>query len=244
MARAQVLRQERQRGQISLFEEAGPLLPEDRLPEVPQWSRSEVLAKEKEVLGFYVSGHPLDPYREELEAFAIPLEKLEELSPGSEVRVGGMVSAVRTVHDRSGRPMAFVTLEGLDGSVEVVAFWEAYEQYRELLADNRAVLVVGRLSGNESGRAKVRVEEVMPLEDAWERLVRALCIDLRGASEEHLEQLREALERHRGKCPLLFKVHTRRGDVFVRSKSLKVSPSPELLAELRRDMGYEAVRLM
>ncbi|HID10234.1 MAG TPA: DNA polymerase III subunit alpha [Candidatus Latescibacteria bacterium] len=243
IARAQVLRQERQRGQISLFE-AGPALPEDRLPEVPQWSRSEALAKEKEVLGFYVSGHPLDPYREELEAFATPFENLEGLSQGSEVRIGGMVAAVRTIQDRSGRPMAFVTLEGLDGSVEVVVFWEAYERYRDLLSDNRAVLVMGRLSGNESGRAKVRVEEVLPLEEARERLVRALCIDLRGASEERLEHLRASLERHRGGCSLLLRVRTKWGDVFVRSRSLKVSPSPELLAELRREVGREAVRLM
>lgn len=237
IARGQAVRQERRRGQISLF---GTSLPEDKLPRVRPWSKMEALAKEKEVLGFYVSGHPLDPYREELEAFATPWSKLEELPLGSEVRVGGIVTGKKTLQDRSGRPMAFVTLEGLDGTVEVTAFHEVYEKFGELLNDNRAIMVVGRLSGN----SKVKADEVFPLEEVGERMVKALCIDLRGASEEGLEALKSKLERYSGKCPLVLVVRTKRGDVLVRSRSIKVKPSPELLAELRREMGGDAVRLI
>lgn len=237
IARGQAVHQERRRGQISLF---GASPPEGKLPRAKPWSKMEELAKEKEVLGFYVSGHPLDPYREEIEAFATPLSKLEELPTGSEVRVGGMVAGTKTLQDRSGRPMAFVTLEGLDGTVEVTAFHEVYQKFGNLLEDNMAIMVVGRLSGN----SKVKAEEVFPLEEVRERMVKAICIDLRGASEEGLEALKSKLEGYRGKCPLLFLVRTKRGDVLVRSRSMKVEPSKELLAELRRQMGDEAVRLM
>ena len=166
---------DRARGQISLFE-----LPEAEqvrgfagrsLPYVEPWKDWEKLTKEKEVLGFFVSGHPLEQYRADLERLTThSSESLGRARSGAKVRLGGMIAEVRQTTDRNGRLMAFVTLEDLYGPMDAVVFADTYEKYREMLQPDTVILVKGRVSppsnnNSNNGRSSFRAEEFRPLEE-------------------------------------------------------------------------------
>ena len=175
---AQSAQKDRARGQISLFElpQASQVrgLAGKTLPYADEWKDWEKLAKEKEVLGFFMSGHPLEQYRAELERMTThSSESLGTARSGAPVRLGGIVSEVRQNTDRNGRLMAFVTVEDLLGSVDIVVFADLYEKYRDLLQPEKVVMVKGRASrpngnngnGNGNGRASLRAEEFRSLEE-------------------------------------------------------------------------------
>src|SRR5205814_921068 len=147
LARAASVISDRQRGQSSLFgalEERSPQMPES-VAKLPEWSEHEMLAHEKELLGFYVTGHPLTPYVPILEKYALAnTATLASLQNRALTRIGGMISAVQNgVSKKSGKPYSMVTLEDLEGSVQILCMNENYDKYRDLLCIGKAVLVVG-----------------------------------------------------------------------------------------------------
>src|SRR5438105_1391888 len=153
MTRAAGVVQDRQRGQSSLFgmlEEKAPAQkePADALPE---WPQHELLAAEKELLGFYVTGHPLTPYAPLLEKFALSNSiTAAQLANRSLTRIGGLISTVQQgISKKSNKPYAMVTLEDLEGSIPMLCMNENYDKYRELIVPNKAVLVVGEISNGE-----------------------------------------------------------------------------------------------
>ena len=150
LARAASVIADRQRGQTSLFgtlEERTPQPPES-MANLPEWPEHELLAHEKELLGFYVTGHPLTPYAPILEKYALTnTTTLAQLAPRSLTRIGGLIAAVQNgVSKKSGKPYSLVTLEDLEGSVQVLCLNENYDKYRELLAPGKAILVVGEVN--------------------------------------------------------------------------------------------------
>ncbi|MCL6451779.1 MAG: DNA polymerase III subunit alpha, partial [Acetobacteraceae bacterium] len=164
---AQELHRRRQAGQLSLFEGEGRAAGfgsgEEDLPEVEEFPPGRRLAMEKEVLGFYITGHPLSGYAEELKASGVTgLERLPELQDGARVKVAGLVTAVKRVVTRSGQIMAFLTLEDMVGSVEVLVFPKVYERCVGWLESDSVVLVTGRVSVQEE-QVKVAADEVSPL---------------------------------------------------------------------------------
>ncbi len=213
MELAAAVQRDRARGQTSLFDlfgagpsEAGPARPEDDLPEVPPLPPTEQLRAEKEVLGMYLSGHPLAEWGELLDACTdTSLESLAERPDRSTVTVGGVVTGRRVIRTRNGSRMAFFTLEDLTGSVEVVAFSEVFGRARELIEkDDVPVVVRGTLEKGEDA-AKILADEVLPLASAPERLTREVHIRVNAAFHtrddlENLQRLMAAPE-HRGDTP-------------------------------------------
>jgi DNA polymerase-3 subunit alpha len=168
MDQAQAIQASRQRGQISLFEADGmeaqaAVVSNHTLPTVPEWSERERLGREKEMLGFYLSGHPLAKYAADLEAMGIRASgDVPDLPEGAEVKLGGLLAEYKDHTDRNGRPMAFASLEDLDGTVDLVVFPDAYERAREELVADAVIVVQGRLSGRngegprDAGRRRER----------------------------------------------------------------------------------------
>ena len=248
---AQHLQEQRLKGQISLFDQDGAA-PEVQerlsLPDSQAWTESEELAQERELLGFFVSGHPLRRYAADLRYFAIPLSDIDSGNDGSSVRVGGLVSRVSLSTDRRGKQMAFATLEDLGGKGDIVFFSDAYERCRDLIRPDEAILIEGRLS-RRNGSMSVQAESAIPLSRARESLTRAVNVTFRRerVAPDILEQLRSLCERHTGKCHLL--IHLGEGprknrpagnggngngraggcETVVRSRSLRVDPCDELL---------------
>src|SRR5208282_1916433 len=168
LARAASILADRQRGQSSLFGALEETASRQSEPEeaVAEWPEHELLAQEKELLGFYVTGHPLTPYAAILQKYALATTgSLGQMENRQLIRIGGLVSAVQQgVSKKSGKPYAMLTLEDLEGSVQVLCMNENYDKYRELLVPGKAILVIGEVN-NGDDRPKIFPQEIMALED-------------------------------------------------------------------------------
>ena len=235
LTRAASVISDRQQGQSSLFgtlEERATRAPESTA-EVPEWSQHELLAYEKELLGFYVTGHPLTPYAPILEKYALATTAtLAELQNRALTRIGGLIAAVQNgISKKSGKPYSMVTLEDLEGSVQVLCMNENYDKYRELLTPGKAILVVGEVNTGDD-KPKLFPQEIMPLEDAPRRFTKQVHLRLHTAhlTPDNLKAIHDLAAAHRGKCPLFLSLERPSGDkVYIEThETFFVAPSREL----------------
>jgi DNA polymerase-3 subunit alpha len=243
-------RAEHEAGQGNLFPGSGAgaevRAGSDVLPDLAEWDERTLLGYEKATLGFYVSGHPLESYRELLGEFAShSTAALAELPSGSEVAIGGLVGDLRRRKSRRGEWWASFVLEDLDGRVEVLVFPKAYQLCQQLLGQDQAILLAGRL---EAGDARVRIvaDSVTPLDELRERRAGALQlrVDAARLDEELIGRLRRAIEAHRGETSLLLEV-ARAGEFALVARAdpaLRVTPSPALTQALEALLGPGGVR--
>ncbi len=240
LARAASIVADRERGQSSLFgslEEKATPMPE-AIRNLPEWPQHELLAHEKELLGFYVTGHPLTPYAPILEKYALTnTAKLAELSNRSLTRIGGLIAAAQHgVSKKNGKPYSMVTLEDLEGSVQVLCMNENYDRYRELLVPNKAILVIGEVNTTDE-RPKIFPQEIMPLEDAPQKYTKQVHLRLHTAhlKLEHLEAVRELAAAHPGKCPLFLCFVQPGGEVIFVEVHERYFVTPSLALERAAD---------
>jgi DNA polymerase III subunit alpha len=262
---------DRDEGQAQLFanaggdeEHAGPGTPAGfTLPAAPAWTETEQLGFEKETLGLYWSGHPVDRYAAELEDFGARLttELLEQPTNGSradgwgpggpkpiepDTSVGGIVAACRQLKTRKGDRMAVFTLEDAQGGVEVIAFPEAYQRAASLIETGTMVLVRGKLERDDES-VRILASEIVPIEAVRERLAREVKIRIRKPANQTVQALLEVVSRHRGDRRLSFEIETDaprplRVSLDV-SAQIRVRPSPALVAEVEQIVGPGAVSL-
>ena len=232
---AQIANEQKLRGQGSLFDEVEEVMAQvdnPSLPETEPWSQSERLERERELLGFYVSSHPLNQHAPDLRYFATPIGELERYADGASVRIGGLITRVSTSTDRRGQSIAFATIEDQGAKTDVVFFSDAYTRFRSLIEQGEAVLAEGRVS-RRNGNIGLQGESLIRLAEAREKLTKAVNFVLKLDSESSadlLQRLRRLVEEHTGNCELL--IHLKNGggnDAVVRSRSLRVNPSDELL---------------
>ena len=170
LARASEIAYDRQRGQSSMFgmmEESAPAKKTEAVAQLSEWPQHELLAHEKELLGFYVTGHPMTPFAPLLERYCLHNSvTAKALAPRTLTRLGGMISAVQQgFSKKSGKPYAMVTMEDLEGTVSMLCMNENYDRFRELLVPGKALLIVGEVN-NDEDKPKLFPQEIMPLEDA------------------------------------------------------------------------------
>jgi DNA polymerase-3 subunit alpha len=243
LARAASILSDKQKGQSSLFgalEEKAPPMPE-AISDLPEWPQHELLAHEKELLGFYVTGHPLTPFAPILEKYALTnTAKLAALPNRSLTRIGGLIAAVQNgVSKKSGKPYSMVTLEDLEGSVQVLCMNENYEKYRELLKPNMAILVVGEVNTGDE-RPKIFPQEIMPLEDAPRKFTKQVHLRLHTAhlKPERLETVRELVAAFPGKCPLLLCFMRPGGEIVFMDTNERFSVTPSLKLQQEADTRF------
>ena len=228
------------------FEEDEALeVPEPPLPIVDEWNTKERLNREKSILGFYLSGHPLEDYRDEVKAFStISLDDNDELKDQTTARLCGIVTDVKTHQDRKNRTMAFFRLEDFTGSIEALAFADAYEQFREHLHVDSMVVVNGRINVREGGDPKLIVNEIYSLDQARKKYTKNLILEMQTeqVSKDMLSEVRQLLEQHRGDIPVYINIKTAgNGTYIVKSRSMKIRPSLHLVEELREKIGRQNV---
>ena len=269
--RAQKAQRERDSGQTSLFSllgggstagaagsEFGPPPP---YPDVPEWSPKQKLAFEKESLGFYISGHPLDRYRQDLErARALTTEQIKGEAEGApqfnmrerpEVTAGGVVSDYRERPLKSGNGrMASFRLEDQTGSIEVVCFSKAFEAHEETLRSDEPILVVGSLvseGDGETQQRKIHMREALLLTRLRREKTRQILIDLgaEDVTKDSANRLYKLLGQHHGPVPVTLQVvKPARWSIEAKlPQHLSVLPSDELLQALEGLCGRHAVRL-
>ena len=200
-------------GQESLFGEltGGQGVDAPQLLEVPDWNDRERLSFEKELLGFYVSGHPLGEVKDELNRYTDCKASQTDGREGREVRIGGLLTAMRETRTKRGKRMAFATLEDLEGSFELVIFSEPYENHVELLRDAitgpegegpTPLLISGNLEAGDP--PKVLVREIMRLDEGEQRLTTYLRVRVTEpeVNRDRMAALHSVLSTHPGECPV------------------------------------------
>jgi len=245
MERGQKAQRDRESGQITMFEGALASGTEDRMPEVDPWSEHQRLAFEKECLGFYITGHPLEKYRKELERYVtVDLGRLEEMSEGQEVKVAGMKQSMREISTKRGDRMAFLILEDLYGSAEMIIFADVFTRAGHILALEGPFVVQGIVDSN-GDKPKIKASEVELLEDYRERVTNQIQINLStiGLSGEDLMKLKEVLVRYKGDCAVRLKltIPTKAESVIALSDEFKVGSSDEMVSDVERIFGTGTV---
>jgi len=254
LEQAQAVQRDRQSGQISLFAMMEPAAATKsaavELPDIPEWPEKQKLALEKETVGFYITGHPLDNFRNEIRAVTdTDLTGLSEWEDGQAVRVGGLISGLKEHKSKKGERMGFITLEDIGGAAEIVVFPEVFASCFHLLAKGDEPLIVqGTVKRDERGNKtmnKIIADAVHPLHTAQEKYIGATRIMLHAdkVDRQKLEALKKLFYRFHGPCPASITIHfAGRGEVDVdMPDDLTVKPCREFTFEVDKTMGYRSV---
>lgn len=215
------------------------------LPNLQPWTTKELLARERKVLGFYLSDHPLRKYEREYYSFTtVHLGEPETYKYEDTVFAAGVITEARTKIDRSGNQMAFFKIDDFSGSCECLMFSKIYKEYGEHIREESTVLVKGRLES--SGDAvKLHVDEAMPLIDARKRLTQKLLliVDSEKQSDETVLQVKELLEKYSGNIPVCMRLRDNgsKRDFYL---DYKCDLSDDLLNEIINLLGDSGIRYL
>ncbi len=277
----QVQREKKDRisGQMSLLDMAGmgdsktmTSLKEDHFPQKQPFSKEERLALEKEVLGLYVTGHPLEKYEEILKKtvtlFSNSIDSYQDLKDagirdGQSVSVGGLIIEMKTMMTKKGQMMCFLTLEDLYGRIEVVVFPKTYDEYRRYLKADQPVVIKGRINYNEEARTTVIAAQIFPIGEPQENHEKSivkevtskyetannlknrekLVLSLDNFTEKHLiKTIKSILIKYPGVIPVILYIKNEQKQ-FGANKDLWVTLSEPLIEELGQILGIKNVEV-
>lgn len=237
-------------GQMSLFDlvdESEKSQFEIKMPDVSEYTKEDILAFEKEVLGVYVSGHPLDEYaamwKKHISAMSTDFELDDEtgepkVKVDSKATIGGMIMAKSVKPTKTGQLMAYLTIEDLVGTVEVIVFPRTFSTYRNIIEGTDKLFITGRVNANADENAKLICESVVPFEDVPRKLW------IRFASEEEYlkkaADLAEELKYSDGKDSIIIYC-TKENKRIALPQSRNIRITPDILASLRAQYGIKNV---
>jgi DNA polymerase III subunit alpha len=252
METGQRQQRDREEGQTSLFETGSPPPPVSAVPSLPEWEPDQLLAYEKEVLGFYLSGHPLTRYRPVIESLGVtPAGELAARPTGARVTLLGQVAALKEIPTKSGDRMAFVTLEDMDGTVELTVFPAPFKAAAALLRGREPILVRGRVDDTDKGRV-ILAEEIRPLAQAVAAPPapaggppQACRISVGGDADPAavVAGLERACAAHPGPVPVFLHVRLPEQEVVIRARGLAVDGAAELVAKVEALLGAGTILL-
>jgi DNA polymerase-3 subunit alpha len=246
-------------GQISLFDtlEDTEDLAADIYPEINEYPQRSMLAMEKEMLGLYISGHPLEEYKSELESSVtittadLATDNEDEAQgsvdnfelDGKKVTMGGIILSVKQKATKTNNMMAFVELEDLYGTLEIIVFPKIFEQYKRLLVQDAIVLVEGRISQKEEEAAKIICDAVKPLK---KHAGKKLYIKINTERQpDIIEKLKSVLAEYKGEQPVILvneaKKINGKSQVMRADSSIWVDINDKLLGDLREVAGSDCV---
>ena len=243
-------RRDRQQGQATLFDKLADISGQESLicfPEIEEFPGGDLLAGEKELLGMYVTGHPLEKYARLLGVLITArIGELDRFAAESKVRIGGLIAQVeQRLSRRSGKPFAVCRLEDMESSVDVLVFGQDFSRLSGLLQEGSVVVVEGRVRQGELG-SSVSAFEIRPIEQALESLAAGIHLEvgLDGCSEQNIRDLDRLLTEHPGPCPVFFDLCRPSGArVVVRSGAHRgITCSSRLVAEIERIIGAGTVK--
>lgn len=215
------------------------------LPELAEWDEKQLLSYEKEALGFYVTGHPLDRFSDLIKRVATcEAAALVNRTDQEEVRVCAIVAGIKELMTRRGDRMAFVSLEDLSGTVEVVVLPDVYAVAMELLKGEEPILVTGKLEVSDES-CKMLANEIVLLRDVKQTMTQRVCIRLntQGLDEMKMRQLKGIVQRYRGKCrvDLHLLIPDRSETVIALPDNMKMAASDEAMADAEKIFGYSVM---
>ncbi len=254
---AQRSQKEKSSGQLSFFDqtrqENGFKQTENNLPVIKEWPEHQLLAFEKDMLGFYVSGHPLARYAKQLQRFiSCSTSNLHEHKDQDTVKMVGLIVKIKqTVTRAKQEKMAILKLEDLEGAVELLVFPRAFARISSCIQLNTIVHIRGILDLKEE-TPKIIVEDLFPFEEIY-KLITAMNINLSGIRENIFESLKTLLSDYRGNIPVYLRLDTGAAGKQTQARSrvqlvvgegLYVSPSEKLIQDLDELLGQERLSLV
>ena len=241
--------------QVDLFSNGSDKDPLIKIPElrnIEDWEEKKSLVFEKEVLGLYVSGHPLLEHSEDLEEFtSIDFsDSLLFLKKSEIVTVGGMVTKITKKYDRRNRAMAFFEMDCIGGHVEVIAFSDCFAMYENLIEEDQVIFVNGKMADDTNfSDLKVMAEKIVSIQNAREYFSRKLVISFKSQNidPEDIEDLYEFSRKYPGDCNLIFQLPNPnpviRKPISVLAHNIKVSTNKKFIKQLRDKYGKENIRV-
>ncbi len=251
MARATQGARDRQSGQRSLFDMMAektdvPVTPDD-IPDCSPWPNAQMLAAEKELLGTYLSGHPLSQYASILKKYQLTtIADMGDLPDRTLTRIGGIAATVikRLTKQEPPRPMAIVQLEDLSSSVEVVVYPETYAEYASRLEPEAPLLVCGAIS-KQNDKPRLIASEVYPLTEAPRHFSKRLSLHIASATTnaEQLGRIRDLLNKYPGQTPVTICLQQPEGQKILiePDRKMRVAIEHALLQALEAELGEKAV---
>ena len=240
------LQKERASGQFSFFNMdvgSGGGFQNDikTLPDIEEWPKNQILSYEKEILGFYISGHPLAQYKVETKEFANYTTKdLGVLTEGQAVKIIGIIDAIKlTTTRRTNERMAIVKIEDMLGDVESVVFPSLYSNVADILMEGEVVIVMGRV-GFRDGVTNIIADDIKRIDEVY-KAVKSIRVDLVGIKENRIKKLREKLLHYPGKTPVYIRMNTEsyKSVQILVGEDLFVDPSQVLMNEIKRLVGQD-----
>jgi DNA polymerase III subunit alpha len=250
METGQRARKDRESGQAGLF---GDLMggddssaPPRSFPNVPEWDSRVSLRGEKETIGYYVTGHPLDEYRWKVKELSTHnSESLSGVARGTEVTICGVLTEIAKKRNKEQKPWAIAQLEDWAGSTEVLIFATRYETLQTEIEEDRPVLIYGKAMPDDDGSTKVNVQEIVPLEQARVNLPSLISIRVRIDKElDRAEQLKALFDRKQGETGVRLKLEKPKDFTLHLDVSARVLPDKEFKAEIERICGPESIEVL
>jgi DNA polymerase-3 subunit alpha len=237
-------------GQKSLFEmdpHVNDIVSLPSLPDIEEWPSQEKLGKEREVLGYYVTGHPLHKFSTIIDLYRTDFASKNGSNEQGMVNICGMITEVRTLLDKKQQMMAFVKVEDFESTYEAVVFGSVYSNIEEYLNPDALVLLRGRLnSALDDPVIKIICEEVYDLASVPTKMTESILlrVDKTKLTQEKITYLKNLLNSHRGQIPIYFRVTVNgKDEVNMVSKKLKISVNLNLLLELEKILSRENIKV-
>ncbi|HKW75376.1 MAG TPA: DNA polymerase III subunit alpha [Terriglobales bacterium] len=255
MERAQKSQRDAEMGQHGLFgvfaQDEAMNGNGEKLPNVPEWDEHQRLASEKEVLGFFITGHPLEKYRDKLEDFrALTVETMSQMTTGTgrdEITTAGIISGVRVMKSRKGDLYANAVMEDMTGAIEAIVFPEAYKRLQNILKQEIPMLVKASVRAEEGSNPKIAIAQLTPLDEAKPSLPKSIRIrvPLDSSSAGTVDALYGICKEKRGEAKVLFDLE-RAGDfmVVMEADGYNVCPDRAFIARVEELCGRGAVRVI
>jgi DNA polymerase-3 subunit alpha len=221
--------------------------PEPALPRANDWTHKEKLQGEKELLGFYVTGHPLDNYEEKIAELATyDSTRLEDLAKGTEIAICGMITGVQKRRNREGKPWASFVLEDRSGNVDAMVFTTNFERLGPELLEDRAVLIRGLALPEEGNPTKISVQEIVPLDVARVNLPSLISVKIFMGRNgiDRAAELHELFARKPGDTQVRLRLESARDFSVILDVPTKVRPDREFKAELARICGPDMMEVL
>ncbi|MEW6378043.1 MAG: DNA polymerase III subunit alpha [bacterium] len=218
------------------------------LPRTEEWHDRQRLQYEKEVIGFYLTGHPLNRYALDLQSHTShTTQDIPSLPAKQAVRIGGLLKLEREiVTHKKGERMAFALLEDISGTVEIVLFPDVYKSAAEFVNQDIPVLIKGQVD-IKGEKAAVAADEVVSLDELRKKLVKELHLRLpvQGFGSEDVKDLYQLVQKHQGRCRLYLHFFPEGGKefVFLAGSDIRVEPSEDLIMEIEKRLGKGSVLL-
>src|SRR5579862_796604 len=241
-----------QHGLFGVFQQDDSQNHNHKLPNTPDWDEHTRLAAEKEILGFFISGHPMEKYRDklaELQALSIEDISTMERSTGKDetITTAGIIANLRVLKSKKGDFYATGTMEDMSGSIEMVVFPEAFKRLGDKVKLEVPVLIRAGVRIEEGANPKITASEIMPLEDAKVPLPRAIRIriPLESSAEPTVDELHALFLERKGEAKVLFDVE-RAGDfmVVMEAQGYNVLPDRNFIARVEQLCGRGSVRVI